>query len=124
MRIRISWPTGHAEALLDTTPTTQGLAEALPFCSVAQTWGDEVYFEAPVSATLDANPKVVVPYGTVCFWVQGSCVAIPFGPTPVSEGSESRLVTAANVLGMIEGDPKVLASIRPGDAIEMACVDG
>lgn len=89
----------------------------LPHTSTASTWGDEVYFEVPVEAELDSYPKQVVPRGTVCFWVQGSSIAIPYGPTPISEGNESRLVTAVNVLGRIAGEPEALAAIQDGDTI-------
>ncbi len=44
-------------------------------------------------------------------------LALPFGPTPVSQGKECRLVTKVNVLGRLEGDPRVLASVRDGDKI-------
>ncbi|MBN2309249.1 MAG: hypothetical protein JXR94_09780 [Candidatus Hydrogenedentes bacterium] len=117
MRIRIRWA-GHAlEGALDDTPTAQKLLEALPCSSTANTWGEEVYFEVPVAAELEAAPKCVVAPGTICFWVQGSSVALPYGPTPVSEGKECRLVTAVNVLGRLDGDARLLASVRPGDPI-------
>ena len=117
MRIRIKWSRGETTGTLDDTPTARLLAEALPVTSTANTWGAEVYFEVPVKAKLDANPKQVVDAGTICFWVQGSSLALPYGPTPVSEGNECRLVTAVNVLGKLDGDPKELASIRDGDSI-------
>lgn len=117
MRIRIRWDRGAVEGILDDTPTAHKLAEVLPHTSEASTWGKEVFFNVPVQAELDANPKIVVPHGTVCFWVQGSCIALPFGPTPMSEGNESRLVTACNVLGRLEGDYSQLASVNPGDPI-------
>ncbi|MGH8729985.1 MAG: cyclophilin-like family protein [Burkholderiales bacterium] len=68
------------------------LAETLPYESSANTWGDEVYFNVPVKAKLEADPRQVVDSGTVCFWVEGSSLALPFGPTPVSHGDECRLV--------------------------------
>ena len=55
----------------------------------------------------------------MCFWVQGGSLALPYGPTPVSRGDECRLVTRVNVLGRLEGDPRTLASVRDGDAIEV-----
>lgn len=119
MRIRISWPGGTVSGVLEDSPTTRLLAEALPVCSSAQTWGEEVYFSAPVEAELDADPKQVVEPGTICFWVQGSSVAIPYGPTPISVGGECRLVTACNVLGKINGDPLMLSSIQDGDSITL-----
>lgn len=118
-RIRISWPSGSATAQLEDSPTGAKLFAALPFESSANTWGEEVYFSAPVEARLDADAREVVEPGTVCFWVQGSSLALPFGPTPVSRGSECRLVTKVNVLGRIEGDPRALAAVRDGDPVRV-----
>lgn len=117
MRIRFTWPGGEAVGTLDDTPPGKALFEALPFSGTGSTWGEEVYFEAPVSMELDANPQQVVPPGTICFWVQGGAVALPYGPTPISVGKECRLVTAVNVLGKLEGDPQVLSSIHEGDTV-------
>lgn len=114
VRIRVRWEGGAVCAELEDTPTTRLLAHALPWSTTAQTWGCELYFEAPVRAELDPNPRVIVDPGTVCFWVQGSSVAIPYGATPVSERGECRLVTAANVIGKLEGDAGALAAVPAG----------
>jgi hypothetical protein len=116
-RIRIAWPKGAAVAVLEDTPTARTLVAALPIKAKAQTWGEEVYFEIPLAAKLESDAKQVVAPGTVCFWVEGGSLALPWGRTPISEGSESRLVTRCNVLGKIDGDAKQLASVRSGDAI-------
>ncbi|HYQ94061.1 MAG TPA: cyclophilin-like fold protein [Burkholderiales bacterium] len=118
-RIKISWPKGAVSAILEDTPTARALVAALPVNAKAQTWGEEVYFELPVKATLEGSAKEVVPPGTVCFWTEGSSLALPWGRTPVSEGDESRLVTRCNVLGKIDGNPRELASVRSGDAITL-----
>lgn len=123
MRIRISWRKGEAFGLLEDTLTSRALAAVLPFEAQANTWGKEVYFQAPMSAELDPNPRQVVPRGTICFWVQGAALALPFGPTPISEGKECRLVTAVNVLGKLEGDPDILASIQDGDLVRVEPTD-
>ena len=102
-RIKMSWPKGAVEATLEDTPTARALVAALP-----------------VKATLESGAKQVVPPGTVCLWVEGSALALPWGRTPVSEGDESRLVTRCNVLGRIDGDPRRLASVRSGDAISVS----
>ena len=116
-RIRIAWPKGEASATLEDTPTARALVSALPVNAKAQTWGEEVYFEIPVRAKLEAGAQQAVPAGSVCFWVEGSSLALPWGRTPVSQGDESRLVTPCNVLGAIDGDPRRLASVCSGDTI-------
>jgi len=108
---------------LDDTPTAKKLLDALPCSSSANTWGDEVYFSLPVRAELEADAREVVPVGTICFWVQGQSLAIPFGPTPVSRGQECRLVTKVNVLGRLEGDPRVLDSVCDGDTMQVEAAE-
>ena len=61
----------------------------------------------------------VVEPGTVCFWCGGNVLALPYGPTPISAGSECRLVEPCNILGRIDGDPRLLAAIGAGDAIRV-----
>ena len=100
-------------ANLRETPTAKQVLAILPCEAAASTWGQEVYFELPVEAALEADAEQVVEPGTVCFWVQGSALALPFGPTPVSKGDECRLVTRCNVLGRIAGDPRVLSKVPP-----------
>src|SRR5664280_2950045 len=119
MRILISWKTGKVFGALIDTPTAKKLFSALPCSSTANTWGEEVYFGVPVRAELESDAQQVVPPGTICFWVQGQSLALPFGPTPVSQGDECRLVTKVNVLGQLEGDPRILQSIRDGDEIRV-----
>ncbi len=119
-KIRINWPRGEAIAQLADTPTASAVVAALPVRSRANTWGEEVYFALPVAATLERGAREVVDPGTVCFWVQGASLALPYGPTPASHGSDCRLVTAVNVLGKLEGDPRALASVRDGDPIEVS----
>jgi hypothetical protein len=118
-RIRIAWPKGALAATLDDTPSARALVAALPLNARAQTWGEEVYFEIPVEAALERTARQVVPPGTVCFWVEGSSLALPWGRTPISEGKESKLVSPCNVLGRIDGEPRDFASVRSGDAITL-----
>ena len=120
MRIRIQWPDGEVTATLKSTPTSEVLRTVLPCSSHVHTWGEEVYFSVPVDAELEPDAMQVVPPGTVCLWVEGSSLAIPFGPTPISEGDECRLVTAVNILGELDGDPKLLDSVNEGDRITVS----
>lgn len=121
-RIRIAWPRGAVTASLDDTPSTRALVAALPLRAKAQTWGEEIYFEIPVEAALERDAKQVVAPGTVCFWVEGTSLALPWGRTPLSEGDQPKLVTRCNVLGKIEGDARPLSAVRSGDpmTVELA----
>jgi hypothetical protein len=119
IRIRIRWRSGEVSAELEGTASAQALMAALPFESTASTWGEEVYFSTPISPRLEANAQQVVDPGTVCFWVEGRSLALPYGPTPISKGKECRLVAKVNVLGKIVGDARALASVRDGDHIKV-----
>lgn len=119
MQIRISWPTGQLTATIDETPTSKALMGVLPFTATARTWGEEVYFETPVSPAPEPDARQVVEPGTVAFWTDGDALALPYGPTPISRDGECRLASPCNVLGRIDGDPRRLASVRDGDPVRM-----
>lgn len=123
MKIKIVWKSGEALATLDDTPTSRALATALPIDSRASTWGEEVYFSVPVLVQKEENARQVVDPGTVCFWVEGSALALPYGRTPISEGDECRLAAACNVLGKLEGDPRALETIGDADPIRVTMVE-
>jgi len=124
MKIRIRWEKGSLEATLNNSATAKAVYDALTVTSVANTWGKEVYFDLAVAARLAGDARQVVDPGTVCYWVEGKSLALPFGPTPVSKGTECRLVTEVNVLGAIDGDPQTLGTVRYGDLITVEAVDG
>jgi hypothetical protein len=118
-KIRIAWKGGEVIANLRETSSVKQLVTALPCEAKASTWGEEVYFELPLKLTLEADAQQVVEPGTVCFWVEGGSLALPFGPTPASKGDEPRLVTRCNVLGKIEGDPRELKKVKAGAVIRV-----
>ena len=115
--IRIHAGKARFEVVLDDTPTAQALLEALPFKSVAQTWGEELYFETPVNANLEPEARQTVEAGTVCFWVEGSALALPWGRTPISTDARPKLVSPCNVLGKILGDAQQLAQVKSGEPV-------
>ncbi|MFC9057366.1 cyclophilin-like fold protein [Streptomyces sp. NPDC057074] len=123
MQIRISWPAGHLTATLDDTPTTQALLKALPLTASAHTWGEEVYFDTGVSVSRETDAREVVEPGTVAFWTDGDALALPYGPTPISRGDECRLASPCNVMGHLDGDPRLLATVRSGDPVRVERVD-
>ncbi|AZM76768.1 hypothetical protein D1J63_18650 [Streptomyces sp. KPB2] len=122
-RIRISWPAGQLTATLEDTPTTQALLKAMPLTASAHTWGEEVYFDTGVSVSRETDARQVVEPGTVAFWTDGDALALPYGPTPISRGDECRLASPCNVLGRLDGDPRLLATVRDGDPVRVETVD-
>jgi len=120
--IRIAWSGGAITLELRDTPTAKAVLAALPCQANANTWGEEVYFELPVKAVLEPDAQQVVEPGTVCFWVEGSALALPYGRTPASKGTESRLVTRCNVVGKVVGEARQLRGIKDGAALRLEAV--
>lgn len=107
------------DAELRETGTATAVLQQLPFESVAQTWGDEVYFSASVSVELETDAKDVVDAGEIAFWVEGSCIAIGFGPTPISSGDEIRLAARTNIFADAITDVRQLSRAKPGDPVRV-----
>lgn len=98
------------------TPTAQAICAALPIQSEVHTWGQEIYFGVPVEADLEADARDVVEAGEIAFWVEGRCIAVGFGPTPISRGDEIRLAAAVNIWGHAD-DVHGFAACVPGDLV-------
>jgi hypothetical protein len=122
-KIKITSGATELVATLLDTPTAAAIYDKLPVESRAQTWGEEVYFEVPVRASREANAKDVVEPGEVAFWVEGNCVAIGFGRTPISLGEEIRLAAKTNIWAVTEDDVRKLAAVRPGQKISIEKLD-
>lgn len=106
-------------ATLRNTPTAQAILAALPIDSRAQTWGEEVYFSTPVNVELEQDARDVVQAGELAFWIEGSCIAIGFGPTPISRGDEIRLAARTNIWADTEDDVRQLKIIQAGAPIHI-----
>lgn len=107
-------------ATLRNTATALSIFTALPIQSSAQTWGEEVYFSIPISSDLEDDAKEVINKGELAFWVEGNCIAIGFGPTPISEGNEIRLAAKTNIWADAKNDVGILRKVKPGDDVHIA----
>lgn len=119
-RIAIDFARVTLIAVLRDTPTADALWAALPFEAEARTWGEEVYFDTPVSVPQEPDARTIMQPGELAFWTDGDAIAIGFGPTPVSRGDEIRLASPANVFADTDDDVRSLAAVRAGERVRVA----
>jgi hypothetical protein len=122
-RITISAGSVTMEAELNDSATALKVWDALPIEGSASTWGDEIYFEIPVSARQAQDARADVAVGELGYWPVGSAFCIFFGPTPVSTGKDPRAYSPVNVLGRVLGDAVRFRGVRSGTTVRLERVD-
>jgi len=116
-RIRITIGNLKLEAELLETPTADAIYRELPLHSEARTWGEEVYFPVAVTVPREPDARDVVEPGELAYWVEGRCIAVGFGRTPISAAGEIRLAGKTNIWALALGDVKMMYGARDGDAV-------
>lgn len=123
MKIRIDADTVTVTAELDDTMTAQSIEAALPFEARANRWGDEIYFEIPVTIALADDAVETVAVGTLAYWPTGKALCIFFGRTPVSTTDQPRAYSPVNPFGRIIEDATILTKVKDGTLIKVALLD-
>ncbi len=107
------------EAELFDTKTAKAVGNALPIETTPEEWGDEFYFEIPVVMSLDETATTRVKVGDIGYWPPGNALAIFFGPTPISRGSEPVPASDVNLVGRVIGDATVLKKAKGSTKIRL-----
>jgi hypothetical protein len=108
------------EAEFFDTPCARAIVDVLPLEARPNEWGDEFYFEVPVSLPLDGTATIKVKAGDIGYWPPGNCLAIFFGPTPMSTGSDPVPASEVNLVGRIKGDATLLRKCRGVKSIALS----
>jgi hypothetical protein len=102
--------------------TVAAVADALPLEAVANQWGDELYFEIPVTAD-EENPRTPVAVGDLGYWPVGRCFCIFYGRTPMSTSDDVPVpASPVNVIGTIE-EPERLKGHRGGETVRITLAE-
>ena len=104
-------------AELNNSVSADKIWEALPLSGSANVWGDEIYFEIPVSLKEVSDAQQEVEIGTLAYWPPGSALCVFFGKTPVSTSDKPKAYSPVNILGSVDGDSKVFKIVKAGDQI-------
>ena len=104
---------------LRSTKTANAIKNILPFKSIVKTWGEEIYFEIPIEESLDLenDAKDIINVGEIAYWIEGKCIAIGYGRTPISKGNEIKLAARTNIWGDALLNIKELNKIKDGDEV-------
>jgi uncharacterized protein len=118
-RIRFDFGTLSIDAELTDTPTAKAVLAKLPYDARVMTWGEEVYFDVPVTVPREKDARAVVTPGEVAYWPDGPCIALGYGRTLISQGDETRLASPCNIFGKLLGDAKALAQVKAGAKVRV-----
>ena len=117
LKVAIIFSNFILQAELNDSETAQKIYSALPFESRVNTWGDEIYFDIPVSVGQAADAIEEVEVGTLGYWSVGKAFCIFFGPTPVSSGEKPTAASPVNIFGKAIGDLEPLRDVKSGATV-------
>jgi len=111
-------------AILSATPSADALWDLLPLIGEAQRWGDEIFFSVGLRLPAEKEARSEVKAGDIGYWPEGPAIALFYGPTPASSGTDPVAASPVNVIGRITGDAGRLGRVRPGARIKLTRLEG
>jgi hypothetical protein len=90
---------------LDSSSLTEKLLRLLPYETIGETWGKEVYF--PINLSVD-SPALVseVKVGDIAYWPDGPDICLFFGRTPKSTNDAPVVASPVLVIGTFQFSPE------------------
>jgi hypothetical protein len=107
------------DAVLNDSSTAEIIYNALPLEGRANIWGDEIYFDIPISLGQEPDARAEVEIGEIAYWPAGSALCIFFGPTPASKNNKPKAYSPVNVCGNISGDARIFKKVSQGDIVKV-----
>ncbi len=98
-RVNITIDQIMVEAEFSDTTCARAILDKFPLRAVPNEWGDEFYFQIPVTSPLDDTATRDVRSGDIGYWPPGEALAIFFGPTPLSRGADPVPASEVNNFG-------------------------
>ena len=122
-KIKIKFLNNFIIVELNNSDTAKKIYASCPIKSTTNTWGNEIYFETTIKVKKDKTAKDIINLGEIAYWVEGSSIAIGFGPTPISKADEIRLVTKANIIGKTKSNLSSLGMVNSGEIVIVERMD-
>lgn len=116
--VRFQTSKGSFEGTLNEDAMAQTIVQRLPIASTVMRWGDEIYFDVPVTVA-NTQPTREVTVGDIAYWPDGPCLCIFFGKTPASKANEPRPASDVTIVGHTDAPPEALRAIPEGTAIRL-----
>jgi hypothetical protein len=123
VKIKIEVEDISMEAELLDTPTASKIADTLPLEGSVNVWGDEIYFDIPLTIDQEPGASQDVEVGDLGYWPAGPAFCIFFGPTPVSSGDQPRAYSPVNVFGRVLDNPQLFKSVSSGATIKITAAE-
>ena len=99
------------------TNTSRVIFSKLPIKGNINFWGKEIFFYTRLNIKKEDNARCLVSKGELAYWSNGDAIAIGYGPTPISKGTEIRLADECNIWGHTDFELQKLNNVKDQEEI-------